>query len=134
MKLAHHEFHQLPQILQDLIIRVIRGQKICNTKMEIKMGKCPDCGNSVGPISIISSWDNWGKFICPGCGSKIQFKGWLLVVAILTGLFVGAERILHWMLLSQLPLWLSFAISSVLAMLILFFVPKVWTFRNAAGK
>lgn len=91
------------------------------------MGKCPGCGKNVGPISIISSWDNWGKFICPGCGSKIQFKGWLLTVAILTALFIGAERILHWMLISQLPLWLSFTIGSVLAMLIMFLVPMLWT-------
>lgn len=94
------------------------------------MGKCPYCGNKVGPISIIRGWDNWGKFICPGCGSTIQFKGWLLAVAVLMGLFIGAERMLHWLLVSQLPLWLSFLISSLLALLIMFFVPMVWTFKK----
>ncbi|HDP98753.1 MAG TPA: hypothetical protein ENN22_06170, partial [bacterium] len=84
------------------------------------MGKCPDCGNSVGPISIVSGWDNWGKLVCPACGSQIQYKSWLLAVAVLTGLFIGAERLLHWMLISRLPLWVSFAISFVLAMLIMF--------------
>ncbi len=91
------------------------------------MGKCPDCGNNIGPISIIRGWDNWGKFVCPGCGSKIQFKGWLLAVVVLVGFFVGAERMLHWMLISQLPLWLSFLISSISALLIMFFAPMVWT-------
>jgi DNA-directed RNA polymerase subunit RPC12/RpoP len=94
------------------------------------MGKCPECGNSIGPISIISSWDNWGKFICPGCGSRIQFKGWLLAVAMLTGLFIVAERILHWMLVSRLPLWLSFGIGSVLAMMIMFLIPMIWSFKK----
>lgn len=94
------------------------------------MGKCPDCGNTIGPVSIISSWDNWGKFICPGCGSKIQFKRWLLAAVVLMGLFIGAERMLHWMLNVQLPLWLSFAIGSVLAMLIMFIVPMVWRFKK----
>lgn len=95
------------------------------------MGKCPECGNEVGPISIISSWDNWGKFVCPGCGSKIQFKGWLLAGGVLIGLFVGAERLLHWMLISQLPLWVSFAISFVLAIVIMFFVPMIWSFNKS---
>ncbi|MDW7680386.1 MAG: hypothetical protein SCK70_07455 [bacterium] len=94
------------------------------------MGKCPNCGNSVGPFSIVSGWDNWGKFICPGCGSKIQFKPWLLAVVVLMGLFIGAERMLHWMLISQLPLWVSFAISFVFALMIMFVVPMVWTFRK----
>ena len=94
------------------------------------MGKCPDCGNDIGPISIIRGWDNWGKFVCPGCGSKIQFKTWLLAVVVLAGLFIGAERLLHWMLISQLPLWLSFAIGSVLALLIMFLVPMVWSFKK----
>jgi len=98
------------------------------------MGKCPDCGNSVGPVSIISGWDNWGKFVCPGCSSKIQFKTWLLAVVVLAGLFIGAERLLHWMLISQLPLWLSFAIGSLLAMVIMFFVPMAWTFKKVSGE
>lgn len=94
------------------------------------MGKCPDCGNNIGPISIIKGWDNWGKFICPGCGSKLQFKHWLLAAVVLMGLFLGAERMLHWMLISQLPLWLSFMISSMLALLMIFFLPMVWTFKK----
>jgi len=95
------------------------------------MGKCPDCGKNIGPFSIISSWDNWGKFVCPGCGSKIQFKGWLFTVVILIGLFIGAERLLHYMLISQSPLWLSFTIGSVLALLIMFLIPMIWNFKKA---
>jgi CXXC-20-CXXC protein len=96
------------------------------------MGKCPDCGNSVDSISILEGWDNWGKFICPGCGHQIQFKNWLFTVLVLTGLFVGAERLLHFMLIVNLPLWLSFLISFILALSIMFFVPMIWTFKKAS--
>ena len=95
------------------------------------MGKCPDCGKSVGPFSILLSWDNWGKFVCPGCGQKIRFQGWLLTVVVLGALFIGAERLLHFMLVAQFPLWLSFLISSMLAVLIMFLVPMIWTFKKA---
>lgn len=94
------------------------------------MGKCPDCGNKIGPISILMSWDNWGKFVCPGCGHQIQFRNWLLTVLVLFGLFIGAERVLHFMLVSHLPLWLSFATSFILAFLIMFIVPMIWTYKS----
>ena len=92
------------------------------------MGKCPECGKQMGPFSILMSWDNWGKFICPGCGSKIRFQYWLIAVALLMGLMFAAERLLHFMLISQMPLWLSFAVSFVSAMLIMFVVPMMWRF------
>ncbi len=94
------------------------------------MGKCPDCGKSVGPFSILLSWDNWGKFVCPGCGQKIRFHGWLLTVVVLGALFIGAERLLHFMLVAHFPLWLSFLISSMLAVLIMFLFPMIWTFKK----
>ena len=95
------------------------------------MGKCPGCGKSVGPFSILLSWDNWGKFVCPGCGQKIRFQGWLLTVVVLGALFIGAERLLHFKMVTHFPLWLSFLISSVLALSIMFFVPMIWTFKKA---
>ncbi|HEX9970998.1 MAG TPA: hypothetical protein VGD14_02905 [bacterium] len=88
----------------------------------------------MGPLSILMSWSNWGKFGCPGCGNQIQFRNWLLTVVALFGLFIGAERLLHLMLISQLPLWLSFLISSVLALVIMLLVPMVWTFKKAKRK
>jgi hypothetical protein len=94
------------------------------------MGKCPGCEKQVGPFSIIMSWDNWGKFICPGCGSKIKFQYWLLAFVVLIGLMVAAERLLHFMLISQIPLWLSFSISFISAILIMFFVPMMWRFEK----
>jgi hypothetical protein len=95
------------------------------------MGTCPGCGNRIGPISIIVSWDNWGKFICPGCGNKIQFRNWLLTVIVLFGLFIGSERVLQLMLISQIPLWLSFTFSSIAAILLMFVIPTIWTFKKA---
>ncbi|MDZ7721414.1 MAG: hypothetical protein U5R06_00980 [candidate division KSB1 bacterium] len=94
------------------------------------MGKCPECGNKIGPLSIIMSWEKWGEFQCPECGSQIRFKYWLLTGLLLMGLFTGAERILHWMLISPLPLWASFAISFVLALLIMMLVPMIWEFQK----
>ena len=95
------------------------------------MGKCPDCGKSVGPMSILLSWDNGGKFVCPGCGQEIRFQGWLLTIVTLGLLFIGAERLLHLMLITHFPLWLSFLISFVLGLLIIFLVPTIWTFKKA---
>ena len=94
------------------------------------MGKCPDCKKSVGPMSILLSWDNWGNFICPGCGQKIRFQGWLLAVVALAVLFIGAERLLHFMLVIHFPLWSSFLISFVLGLFIMFLVPMIWTFKK----
>ena len=96
------------------------------------MGKCPGCGKSVGPFSILLSWDNWGKFVCPGCGQKIRFQGWLLTVVVLGALFIGAERLLHWMLISHVPPWASFLISFAIALLIMFIVPMMWTYKKNA--
>ena len=92
----------------------------------MRLGKCPDCGAPIGPFAILASWTSWGKFVCPGCGSKIRFQGWLLTIAVLTALFVGAERLLHVMLISNMPLWLNFLISTFAALLIMFLVPMMW--------
>lgn len=97
------------------------------------MGNCPECGKQIGPFSILWSWDNWGKFICPGCGSKIRFQYWLIAVVVLMGLMFVAERLLHFMLISQIPLWLSFATSFVSAMLIMFIVPIIWRYVKEIG-
>jgi len=94
------------------------------------MGKCPECGTQIGPMAIIASWDNWGKFICPNCGNKIRFSTWLLAAVVLMALMVGAERVLHLMLISHLSLALSFLISFILAMLIMFLVPMIWRFKK----
>lgn len=104
------------------------------------MGKCPDCGMNVGPFSILRSWDNWGKFVCPGCGNKIRFRVWLLAVLLITVLMVGAERLLHVMLPSEslseqgytyigsAPVWVSFVVAFVVAMFIMFLIPMIWKF------
>jgi len=92
------------------------------------MGQCPECEKQVGPLSILMSWDNWGKFICPGCGNKIKFQYWLIAVMVLMGLMFAAERLLHFMLMSKMPLWLSFVASFVSAMFIMFIVPIMWRF------
>lgn len=97
------------------------------------MGNCPECGKQIGPFSILLSWDNWGKFICPGCGGKIKFQYWLIAVVVLMGFMVAAERMLHFMLISQIPLWLSFATSFVSAMLIMFIVPIIWRYVKEIG-
>ncbi|MCI0515859.1 hypothetical protein L0128_21815 [candidate division KSB1 bacterium] len=90
------------------------------------MGKCPDCGEPAGPLSVITSWDKWGKFICPACGSKIRFSGWLAMVIVLMVLMFGAERLLHFMLLSNLALWISFMVSFITAAAIIIIVPVLW--------
>ena len=92
------------------------------------MGKCPDCGMKIGPLATIVSWDNWGRFVCPGCGKGIRFRAWLLAVVILMTLMTGAERLLHVMLISQFPLWLSFVLAFGTALLIMFLVPMIWRF------
>ena len=94
------------------------------------MGKCPECGAQIGPFAILISWEKWGKFVCPACGSKIRFSGWLFAVVVLAALFVGAERLLHYLLISHLPLWLSFSISSVAALIIMFLLPMIWKFTR----
>lgn len=93
------------------------------------MGKCPDCGNRIGPVALFLSWDNFGKFKCSGCGTRIQFKGWFLTVLILIGAFTGAERLLHWMLISEFPLGMSFFVSFLLGGLIMLLVPMIWSFK-----
>lgn len=92
------------------------------------MGVCPNCGMKIGPLATIRSWDNWGRFVCPGCGKRIRFRGWLLVVIVFMALMIGVERLLHVMLVHRLPLWLSFAISFVAALSVMFLVPMIWRF------
>lgn len=92
------------------------------------MGKCPECGMQIAPWATLISWDNWGRFLCPGCGKKIRFRSWLLAVVTLMALMFGAERLLHIMLISQLPLWLSFAVSLLSSVLIMFLIPLIWRF------
>lgn len=92
-------------------------------------GECPDCGSKTGPVATLVSWDNWGRFVCPGCGSMIAFRGWLLAVLTLMLLMVGVERVLHVLLVTDTPLWLSFIAASVLSLLAMFLVPMVWPFK-----
>jgi len=92
------------------------------------MGKCPDCGMQIGPMSILVGWDNWGKFVCPGCGEHIKFRGWLLAVIALMGLMIGVERLLHLMIISKVSIGWSFLVSFILAMMVMFVVPMIWRF------
>ena len=94
------------------------------------MGKCPECRMQIGPLAIFLSWDNFGKFVCPGCGKNIRFSSWFLTVFALFALFIFSERMLHFMLISNLPLWLSFIISTMLAVLVMFIVPMIWRFQK----
>jgi hypothetical protein len=98
------------------------------------MGKCPHCGKPVGPLAIIMAWDKWGKFVCPGCEKPIQFNHWFITVLTLMGLFVLVERMLHTLLSSGNPLWLSFSGTLVLAVLILFMVPMLCRFKKTTSK
>ena len=97
-------------------------------KKENKLGKCPGCDAEIGPIALLSAWDKFGKFVCPNCGKTIRFRHWLLAVIALFVLFFGAERLLHWMLVTKFSLILSFAFSSVAALAIMMFVPRFWKF------
>ena len=90
------------------------------------MGKCPDCGMSIGPMSILIGWDKWGKFVCPGCGELIKFRAWALAVIVLMGFMTGVERLLHLMLVSNLSLGWNFFVSFCLAMIVMFLVPMIW--------
>ncbi len=94
------------------------------------MGKCPECGMKIGPVSIIKGWDNWGKFTCPSCGNQIRFRNWLFAVVVLIGLFVAAERFLHFLLVTDISLGLSFLISTVVALMIMMIVPMIWEFKK----
>lgn len=93
-------------------------------------GKCPSCSSTIGAVAILKSWDNWGKFKCPACGSHIAFKMWLLVVLVLMALFVILERIFHVMLISDLPTCIPFTFSTIVGLLIIFIVPMMWGYRE----
>ena len=91
---------------------------------------CPECGSDIGPLAIISGWDKWGRFICPGCGRQIGFKNWLLTIVIIFCLLFGLERLFHFLLVSSMPLWISFTASFLAAVFIMFMVPMVWKYRR----
>lgn len=91
-------------------------------------GRCPGCRKVIGMLAAIAAWDNWGKFVCPGCGKRISFRRWLLaVICIFLGL-IGVERLLHFLMVANLPLWLGFSVSLVLALFVMFLVPMIWWF------
>jgi uncharacterized membrane protein YdjX (TVP38/TMEM64 family) len=92
-------------------------------------GECPDCGGKIGPLASLVSWDNWGKFVCPGCGNTIGFRAWLLAVVTLMLLMVGVERLLHAFLVTDVSLWLSFSAAFILSLLVMFLVPMIWPFK-----
>lgn len=94
------------------------------------MGKCPECGSRLGPLSVFESWDNWGRFICPGCGHSIRFQAWPFAGFTLIVLYFAGIKLLNFMLASNIPVWLSFLISSVLGLIIIFFVPMMWSFKK----
>ncbi|UCB52065.1 MAG: hypothetical protein JSV10_08755 [Candidatus Zixiibacteriota bacterium] len=94
------------------------------------MGACPCCGKRIGPVAILLGWTDWGRFVCPNCGKGIRFSLWLLLVVVLAGLFIALERLLHQMLISRLPLWLSFAIAFVVAVLVMLSVAMAWHFHS----
>lgn len=97
---------------------------------ERRRGECPGCSQKISPIAILVGWDKWGRFVCPGCGARIRFQAWFLAVIVLMGFFIGVERLLHNMLTADFPLWLSFLISGMCALLVMFLVPMVWPFRQ----
>ncbi|NOZ61369.1 MAG: hypothetical protein GXO74_06775 [Calditrichaeota bacterium] len=98
---------------------------------ENKSGICPECGAEIGPVSILNAWDKFGKFACPECGKTIKFRSWFFAAGTLIVLFVGAERLLHWMLVSKISLPLSFFISTMAALTIMMIVPRIWKFNKA---
>jgi uncharacterized membrane protein YdjX (TVP38/TMEM64 family) len=108
--------------------RLRKGEEKQVEKPESSQGACPQCGMKIGPIATIVSWENWGRFVCPGCGKRIRFRGWLLAVLIMMGLMVGVERILRLLLISDIPLWMSFTFSFAAALLVMFTVPLLWKF------
>lgn len=123
------------------IYRVVKKKKVPDTgdvvgadsKKVLKkesVGRCPDCGGRIGMLAILLSWNRWGKFVCPGCGGDISFRGWLLAVIVMLLVMVGVERILHLMLLSDVPLWLSFLTAFFLALKVMFFIPMIWRFKR----
>jgi len=91
-------------------------------------GTCPDCGSTIGPGSVLTGWDKWGRFVCPGCGHQIRFKGWILAVCLLVAGMVVVERILHFFLISDASLLLSFGLAVVLAVVVMWIVPRFWKF------
>jgi hypothetical protein len=107
-------------------------------------GVCPACGKKIGMLVTFFSWTTFGRFVCPACGQQIRFHRWLIAVLCLTGCFVGIERLLHWLIVTQLPqdfwltdwvarwgrLSLSFLLSFILALAVMIIVPRIWTFKT----
>jgi|GEM_PF-268829 len=94
------------------------------------LGRCPGCGARIGMLAILVSWDRWGTFVCPGCRHDISFRGWLLAVLVMVLVMVGVERILHLMLISDVPLWFSFLTAFFLALMVMFIIPMIWRFKR----
>ena len=94
-------------------------------------GICPGCGGKISMLGVILGWERWGRFVCPGCGKQIEFRGWLLAVLVMVVAMVGVERLLHLLLLSEAPIWLSFILALKLALLVMFFIPMVWRYRES---
>ena len=116
------------------IYKAVKKKKEAAAKQEKekkKRGECRDCGEKIGPIATLVGWTNWGRFVCPGCGKRIRFRYWFLAVLVLVILLVGVERLLHFFLISPLPLWLSFLVAFVMAVLVMFIVPMIWRYEKA---
>ena len=112
-------------------------------KQKRKSGICPTCGKRMGMGVTLFSWTTFGSFICPGCGQRIRFHYWFVTVFFLMGCFVGIERLLRWLIVTQLPqdfwltdwvarwgrLSLSLLVSFLLAVAVMILVPRIWKFK-----
>ncbi|MDY6933924.1 MAG: hypothetical protein SVZ03_06835 [Spirochaetota bacterium] len=95
------------------------------------MGNCPVCNGSIGPMAILASWDSGRNFTCLDCEKRIGFRLWPLVIVALLGLMIFAERMLHQLIISDIPLALCFAIASILSTLVMFIIPMIWQYKEA---
>ncbi|NQT27482.1 TVP38/TMEM64 family protein [candidate division KSB1 bacterium] len=99
-------------------------------EVKVQTGECPGCGQPVGGFAILRSWTHWGRFVCPGCGGRIGFGGWLGLVSLLTALFIGMMLLLRWMMILDLPLVLGFGLSTLLALGVMFVIPRFWKVKS----
>jgi uncharacterized membrane protein YdjX (TVP38/TMEM64 family) len=93
------------------------------------IGECPGCREKIDLRAIILAWDNWGRFICQGCRKIIRFQLWFLTVIVLMALLIAVERLLHFLLVIDFPLWLSFIITFIISILVISIVPVLWRYK-----